>query len=107
MTSYPGETNSKLKRARLPVIENRWCRHIEEVVCLGYVKEAKAKKPNLCMYDSGGPLVCPRDLMDPGSLMVLRALLMSIVIVLQHLHRLIGILIGSISMLRTCKENIV
>ena len=61
MTSYPGETNSSLKHAKLPVVENKWCRHIEEVVCLGYLREAKAKKPNLCMYDSGGPLVCQRS----------------------------------------------
>ena len=57
MTSYPGETSSKLKHARLPAVENKWCRHIEEVGCLGYLKEAKAKKTNLCTYDSGGPLV--------------------------------------------------
>ena len=61
MTSYPGERNSKLKHAKLPVVESNWCWNIEEVVCLGYLIKAKAEKPNLCMYDSGGPLVCQRS----------------------------------------------
>merc|ERR1711962_129168 len=57
-THHPGSPTHLLQQARMPVVEERKCRHQQEAICVGF---GKSSDPNACRGDSGGPMMCHND----------------------------------------------